>query len=66
METAIVMPAFNEEENILGTVKNVCNFIGKEDIIIVDDGSKEPIADEVQKIQTELSFQPIIIRKEKN
>jgi len=66
---SFIIPAYNLGNSIVRTLKSIdkqspdgLNF----EVIIVDDGSKEPIADEVQKIQTELSFQPIIIRKEKN
>ena len=44
-ELLIIIPAYNEEENIERVVKNIINNYGQFDYIVVNDGSKDRTAD---------------------
>jgi glycosyltransferase involved in cell wall biosynthesis len=43
-ELSIIIPAFNEEDGILGTLKNLREYFPAAEIIVVDDGSKDQTA----------------------
>jgi len=66
---SIVIPVYNTGESILKTLRSINrqNLTGINfEVIIVDDGSETPVKDVVDKISAQLSFQPVIVRKEKN
>ena len=41
MKTAVIVPALNEEKTIVGVIKNIAKHISLQNIIVVDDGSKD-------------------------
>tara|TARA_Y100000310_G_scaffold345429_1_gene464856 strand:- start:2227 stop:2898 length:672 start_codon:yes stop_codon:yes gene_type:complete len=45
MELTIVVPAYNEESSIKGTIRNIKKYVPKSPIIVVDDGSKDRTKD---------------------
>lgn len=66
---SIIIPAFNLGYSVIKTLKSIERQTPKDikfEVIIVDDGSKVPVIEIIKKLQPELSFEPIVIRKEKN
>ncbi|KKT39925.1 hypothetical protein A3K29_03930 [Candidatus Collierbacteria bacterium RIFOXYB2_FULL_46_14] len=66
---SIIIPAFNLGESIIKTLKSIDRQtpdVIKFEVIVVDDGSKEPVSEIIKKVQDDLRYEPIIIRKEKN
>ena len=49
MKILLIIPAYNEEENILNTCKMIENYSEKYDYIVINDGSK----DNTEKILTQ-------------
>lgn len=58
-ELLIIIPAYNEEENIERVVKNIINNYGQFDYIVVNDGSKDRTADICRENGFELLDLPI-------
>ena len=54
---SVIIAAYNEEKNILGTIKRVLKAVPKAEIIIVDDGSK----DETVKIARSIKSKNVIV-----
>lgn len=66
---SIVIPAYNTEGSIVKTLESIDKQIPSDikfEVIVVDDGSTTPVKTAVDKISPQLSFQPIVVRKEKN
>ena len=40
-KTLIIVPAYNEEDSIAGVVENIRRHVGKADILVVNDGSRD-------------------------
>lgn len=58
-ELLIIIPAYNEEENIERVVKNIIENYSQFDYIVVNDGSKDKTADICRKNGFELLNLPI-------
>lgn len=65
---SIIIPAYNLDESIIRTLRSIEKQDQgiKYEVIIVDDGSEVPISERIKQIQTDLSFHPVVIRKEQN
>ncbi|MBT7596969.1 MAG: glycosyltransferase, partial [Gemmatimonadetes bacterium] len=52
VDLSIVIPAYNEETRVVGTVNSVCDFLASRDwhneVIVVDDGSIDETAQRVR------------------
>lgn len=59
MKVLIIIPAYNEEENILNTCKTIENYSEKYDYIVINDGSK----DNTEKILTQNNINHIQLVK---
>lgn len=55
MEKIVIIPTYNEKENIEKIIRKVMSLTGDFEILIVDDGSPDGTADIVRKLQTEFS-----------
>ena len=55
MKLSVVVPVFNEEQNILNLIKKIKNNISDNDeIIVVEDGSNDRTLEEIKKIDCKL------------
>lgn len=64
--TLVIIPTYNEKENIEAIVKAVFSQEKKFDILVVDDSSPDGTSDIVKNLQKEFSNLFLEIRKEKN
>lgn len=60
MKTLIIIPAYNEEENIERTVTNLKKICPETDYIVVNDGSKDRTAEICQKMVIKYSIYQLI------
>jgi len=60
MKVCVLIPAYNEEINIKNTIREVKKIISPENIIVVDDGSKDSTA---EKAASEMVY---VVRHKKN
>lgn len=49
MKVLLIIPAYNEEENILGTIKKIKEYSDEIDYIVVNDGSKDRTEEILEK-----------------
>jgi glycosyltransferase involved in cell wall biosynthesis len=57
MKTLIIIPAFNESENLGKLLKKISSFVPLKDVLVVDDGSRDKTSTVAKKAGTEvLSF----------
>ena len=49
MKLSVVVPVFNEEQNILSLLKIKINISDNDEIIVVEDGSSDRTLEEVKK-----------------
>jgi dolichol-phosphate mannosyltransferase len=66
LKTLVIIPTYNEKENIEAIIRAVFAEKQKFDILIVDDNSPDGTAEIVKKLQHEFSNLYLEIRKEKN
>lgn len=64
--TLVIIPTYNEKENIEAIIRAVSSQEKKFDILIVDDSSPDGTAEIVYKLQSEFPNLFIEVRKEKN
>jgi dolichol-phosphate mannosyltransferase len=64
-DTLVIIPTYNEKENIEAIIRKVFSLEKQFDILIVDDSSPDGTAEIVNKLQQEFSNLFIEIRKEK-
>jgi len=64
--TLVIIPTYNEKENIEAIVKAVFSQEKKFDILVVDDSSPDGTSEIVTKLQDEFSNLFLEVRKEKN
>jgi len=68
MKLSVVIPAYNEEKRIEKTVRDINNYLKKQDygyeILVVNDGSKDKTADVVLSLQAEITNLRLIDNKE--
>lgn len=55
MDKLVIIPTYNEKENIEKIIRKVCSLEGNFHILIVDDGSPDGTAAIVKSLQTEFS-----------
>ncbi|KAA5535059.1 polyprenol monophosphomannose synthase [Taibaiella lutea] len=55
MDKLVIIPTYNEKENIENIIRKVCSLEGNFHILIVDDGSPDGTAAIVKSLQTEFS-----------
>jgi dolichol-phosphate mannosyltransferase len=65
-QNIVIIPTYNEKENIESIIRAVVQLPVKFDILIVDDGSPDGTAQIVASMQKEFSGLHILNRKEKN
>jgi len=65
MYLLIIIPTYNEKENIIQLVKSILNIIPDAHILIIDDNSPDGTADEVNAVFSENTFLHIIKRNGK-
>ncbi len=65
-QNIVIIPTYNEKENIESIIRAVAQLPVKFDILIVDDGSPDGTAQIVASLQNEISGLHILNRKEKN
>ena len=65
-KTLVIIPTYNEKENIEAIIRAVFSQENNFDILIVDDSSPDGTAEIVYKLQSEFSNLFIEVRKEKN
>lgn len=65
-KTLVIIPTYNEKENIEAIIRAVFSQENNFDVLIVDDSSPDGTADIVYKLQSEFSNLFIEVRKEKN
>ncbi len=66
---SIIIPAYNTGESILKTLGSINRQVPKDikfEVIVVDDGSSTPIKEILEKSKLKLSFEPFIVRQERN
>ena len=55
MKLSVVVPVFNEEQNILSLLKKIkINISDNDEIIVVEDGSNDRTLEEIKKIDCKL------------
>ena len=54
MDCLIVIPTYNERENIVLILREVCESVPHAGVLVVDDGSPDGTADLVRSVATEL------------
>ncbi len=62
-DSLVIIPTYNEKENIENIIRKVFSFDKEFHILIVDDGSPDGTADIVKKIQNEFSGKLFIIER---
>jgi len=62
----VIIPTYNEIENIEPMIRKVCGLEFETDILIVDDGSPDGTADVVKSLQSEFKQVHLLERSEKN
>jgi len=65
-QNIVIIPTYNEKENIEAIIRAVMGLSIKFDILIVDDGSPDGTAQIVSELQKEFSGLHILNRREKN
>jgi dolichol-phosphate mannosyltransferase len=65
-QNIVIIPTYNEKENIEAIIRAVMSLSIKFDILIVDDGSPDGTAQIVSELQKEFSGLHILNRREKN
>lgn len=65
-KTLVIIPTYNEKENIEAIIRAVFSQENNFDVLIVDDSSPDGTANIVYKLQSEFSNLFIEVRKEKN
>lgn len=66
MRNIVIIPTYNEIENIEPMIRKVCGLEFETDILIVDDGSPDGTADVVKSLQSEFQQVHLLERTEKN
>ncbi len=66
MKTIVVIPTYNEIENIESLIIEIFKHLPETDILIVDDSSPDGTADKVAEMQKENDKIHLIVRPEKN
>lgn len=66
MRNIVIIPTYNEIENIEPMIRKVCGLEFETDILIVDDGSPDGTADVVKSLQSEFKQVHLLERSEKN
>jgi len=49
-QTIIIIPAYNEEENIAGVINGIRNVVADVDILVVNDGGEDATAEIVRQL----------------
>jgi glycosyltransferase involved in cell wall biosynthesis len=66
MHLSIIIPAYNEERNIVGTIRDIYQYLRarnlEHEIIVVENGSKDQTAEKVRSLMTEISSLKLIQR----
>jgi dolichol-phosphate mannosyltransferase len=65
MRTLVVLPTYNESENIDTVVRSVREALPAASILVVDDGSPDGTADMAEKLGSELGSIDVLRRKQK-
>lgn len=65
MKTAVVIPTYNEKENILKIMPKVHEYLPEADILIVDDSSPDGTAGLVENFMKDNSYVKLKVRKAK-
>ncbi len=65
MKTLVVLPTYNEKENVSVMVKEIFSKLSEVDILVVDDNSPDGTAEVVKKMQSEIKNLFLIVRKNK-
>lgn len=55
MDKLVIIPTYNEKENVEKIIRKVCSLPGGFHVLIIDDGSPDGTADIVKKIQKEFA-----------
>ncbi len=63
-DSIVIIPTYNEKENIENIIKKVFSFEKEFHILIVDDGSPDGTADIVKRLQKEFSDKLFILERE--
>lgn len=63
-DSIVIIPTYNEKENIEAIVKTIFTLPKEFDILIIDDNSPDGTADIVKKLQTEFPDQLFLIERE--
>lgn len=67
MKLSVVIPAYNEEKGIKKAVRNINDYLKKQDydyeIVVANDGSKDKTADAVRSLQNEITNLRLIDNK---
>lgn len=62
---SVIIPTFNERENIIPLIRKIYQVFSPLEIIVVDDNSPDRTADEAKKIQKEIPCAKVIINKKR-
>lgn len=65
MKTLVIIPTYNEKENIEGFIKKILEAVSDVDILVVDDNSPDGTADLVHEIAEKVDNLKLIVRKNK-
>lgn len=66
MKTLIIVPTYNELENIQSLVPAILNENPQVEILVVDDSSPDGTAEKVREMQAQFSQLHLLVRKAKN
>ena len=59
----IIIPTYNEKENIEKMIRTICGLEGNYHILVIDDGSPDGTADIVKRLQKEYPESLFIIER---
>jgi len=65
MKIAIVIPTYNEKDNIKKIIPQIFSLVPQSSLIIIDDNSPDKTADEVKKLRKKFPHLYLIKRKQK-
>lgn len=63
MDKLVIIPTYNEKENVEKIIRKVCSLAGGFHVLIVDDGSPDGTADIVKSLQPEFNHRLFLVER---